>query len=591
MPETVVSTFNIVDITHPFYTTHEDDWFKWRLTYEGGEQFKNQYLKQFSNSEDKQDFIERRDISYVPAFAKVAIIEIRNSIYQRLTDIIRSGGSESYQQATKGEINGVDRLGSSMNTFIGTEVLEELLIMTRVGIYVDMPEKQGPLLSDNANIRPYLYMYKAEDIRSWDYHPNHEFKSLLLRECIYSYDETTGLPNDEIYRYRYYRMDDNGDIYVTFYNETSRPIFPDGRINGEPILLGIKRIPFVLLEINNSLLADVADYQIALMNLASTDMAYCFRSNFPFYTEQFDPRWESTHLNAQVVTTDDGQGGVVVNDVVTPPNQNVQLGQGRGRRYARNTDRPDFIAPPTAPIKASMEKQEQMKAEIRLLVNLSLANLAMKSASADSKMADNASLESGLSYIGLILEDGERQVAGIWHEYENNSANYIIKYPEKYSLRNDKDVRDEVIFLKVQMSSVPSIIFKRVLAKRIVDLLIGNKIPFDQLMNIYREIDSAEVIDVLVDKIEKDVAAGYLDPKLAAKLRGYPESTVDKAQQFRAQRIKEIQAAQTNPNNGFNPAARGNPDLSPDPALHTSLEKDAAGNPVRGPASGGTSSQ
>jgi hypothetical protein len=37
---------------------------------------------------------------------------------------------------------------------------------------------------------------------------------------------------------------------------------------------------------------DIADYQIALMNLESSDINYMLKSNFPFYVEQYDPRAE-----------------------------------------------------------------------------------------------------------------------------------------------------------------------------------------------------------------------------------------------------------------------------------------------------------
>src|SRR5436190_1414850 len=294
----VVAQVSIADLTHPYYSRRIEEWRKWRLAYDGGALFLRMYLEKFSKSEDDDDFIQRRKISYSASFAKSAVVEVRNSIYQRLSDITREGGSRAYQNSVYGTDGGVDLLGSNMNTFMGTEVLPELLVMDRVGIYIDMPPKQGPTIAHNKDIRPYLYAYRAEDIRSWveDESPTkNQFRAVLLRDYIFDYDKETGLPVGEIERYRYYWKDESGRVWVKFYNNENKVITPDGLPDGEPILLNISKIPFVVLEIGNSLMTDIADYQIALTNLASADMSYAVRANFPFYTEQFDPRLSSPH--------------------------------------------------------------------------------------------------------------------------------------------------------------------------------------------------------------------------------------------------------------------------------------------------------
>ena len=50
------------------------------------------------------------------------------------------------------------------------------------------------------------------------------------------------------------------------------------------------RIPFVLLDIGDSMIKDVVNHQIALLNLGSSDVNYALKSNFPFYIEQKDQR-------------------------------------------------------------------------------------------------------------------------------------------------------------------------------------------------------------------------------------------------------------------------------------------------------------
>ena len=151
MPATIANTpvkptFNICQTIHPALKSRQIDWFKWRLTYEGGERFILRYLEKFSNREDEIEFRQRRKISYCPAFARNAIQRARATIFSRAYEIIRNGGPNSYQQAVTGQITGVDLAGASMNHFMGVQVLDELLKMSLVGIYVDMPEITGPTL-------------------------------------------------------------------------------------------------------------------------------------------------------------------------------------------------------------------------------------------------------------------------------------------------------------------------------------------------------------------------------------------------------------------------------------------------------------
>src|SRR5215471_2323072 len=575
----VVAEFDINMLRHPYYMQRWPQWLKWRYVYEGGYDFIHQYLEKFSKSEDDDDFAARKKISYAPSFAKAAVNEVKNSIYQRMVDITRVGGSPTYQDSVVGKDGGVDLRGSTMNVFIGMEVLAELLSMGRVGIYVDMPPKMGVTIAENRNIRPYLYVYRTEDIRSWDYYNTNQFRSVLLRSYIYTHDDVTGLPVGEIEIYRFYYIRD-GVVYCRFYNNDSEII----DIQGNPstiendIPLNLTRIPFVMLELDESLLIDIADIQIALLNLASADMAYAIGANFPFYTEQFDPRYSSPHLKRPDT------------DGVPTSSEDLDLGPSSGRRYPIGTERPAFIFPSSEPMRASMDKQEQLKLEIRLLINLSIANIRPKMASAESKGMDERTLESGLSYIGLILEDAERRVAEIWAEYENprNPINIAsVNYPEQYDLRSDADRRREAKELRELLSDIPSDLYKRELAKLIAKIMLGSRVSIETLRKIFKEIDNAEVIDVDPKQLLDDVDKGLVDPKTASEARGYPEGSVDKAQTYQSERLALIQKAQT-PLNGqgqgdgqpINPAARGNPDAAVNPTDAAKLEK--VGKPGRG---------
>ena len=216
----------IESLMHPSYAIQEASWEKWRLTYVGGTRFLRKYLRKFSSREDDTAFEERRLVSYVPAFAKAAVDEVKNSIFQRLADIIREDGPKSYQAAIEGYKGGVDKRGSSMTTFMGRDVLPELLTMARVGVFVDMPPlAETTTLAEKGEFdRPYLYWYKAEDIRSWRMRDDGtenptEFKALLLRDSLYGADSRWKELTSEVEtRYRYIWIDDeDGLVHVQYY--------------------------------------------------------------------------------------------------------------------------------------------------------------------------------------------------------------------------------------------------------------------------------------------------------------------------------------------------------------------------------------
>jgi hypothetical protein len=74
---------------HPDYLKNIEDWIKFRMVLDGGRAFVNEYLKKYSRREDETDFQFRKDMTYCPGHAEAALIDIRNTIYQRMQDIVR----------------------------------------------------------------------------------------------------------------------------------------------------------------------------------------------------------------------------------------------------------------------------------------------------------------------------------------------------------------------------------------------------------------------------------------------------------------------------------------------------------------------
>lgn len=554
----------IIDTRHPVVLVGMTDWELWRKTYEGGAEFRSAYLKFFSNREEQSDFNARRDITPIPTFAKAALNDIRNAIFQRTRDILRRGGSSIYQQAITGLAGGVDRYGLTMNAFLGMKVLTDLLVMGRVGVYVDAPVKSNvKTLADAPETRPYLYQYAVEDILNWkmagpDY-PS-QFQSVLLRDTVVEFDQRTLLPSTTAQRYRLMWIDDEtGNVMLQFYDLEGHMVDSDGLPVTEPTMLELRQIPFVLLDIEDSLLKDVCYYQIALLNLVSSDVNYTLRANFTFMVEQRDLRATGSHLKTPVTAdgtaTAGGQGAA---------NEDIKVGVTHGRAYDKGMNAPSFINPSSEPLIASTALQAKLENDIRKLINLAVQNTGTR-VSADSKEFDNQGLEAGLSYIGLVLENAERQIAHYWAAYEDRNEKQrkiaTIKYPDRYSLKTDADRVKEAEQLQGLMTAVPGRAVKRELGKLIVAALLAGKVDLETQEKIEKEIDAAKYTSSDPETIIKAVEAGLAGEQIASVALGFEDSeylTARKDHIARIHRIAESQGAMTT----NNPTARGVKDLA-----------------------------
>lgn len=593
---------NIVETRHPSYLSSVLDWRKWRICFNGGEYFRRLYLRKFTAREDEQDFQARLDMTPIPTYARVAITDVRNAIFQRMRDITRRDGSTAYQNAVNGLNLGVDLRGNTMNGFLGIKVLTELLIMGRVGVFVDSPAVPGnATLADVQNLRPYLYFYSIEDILSWTCSKPDEpstFQALLLRDVVLNYDQRTYLPTTTVERFRMLWIDrDTSKVHLQFLDAAGNPVDRDGNPSG-PVVLELTRIPFVLLDIGDSMIKDVVDHQIALLNLGSSDVNYALKSNFPFYIEQKDQRTTGSHLKAAV-----GEDGTATSGGQGAADGDIQVGATQGRTYDIKANPPAFINPSSEPLKASMDLQGKLEDDIRKLIHLAVAETANR-ATAESKAMDNQGLEAGLSYIGLVLEAGERQIAEFWAAYEEREPSKrnvaTVKYPDRYSLKTDADRMSEAQALVKLMYAVPGQRVKRELAKSIVLALLSGKVGVSDINAIFKEIDEAPYATSDPETIIQAVTAGLCGEKTASMALGFnPDEHLQAREDHLQRAVRVLQAQQSGGAAGqggepdsmnSDPAARGLPDLSANlnagreekTASRDTTLKDSTKPPVRG---------
>ncbi len=554
---------------HPTYDVFGRDWTKWRLTMKGGQSFLDKYLVMYSSRESTDDFKARKAMSYCASYAKSAIREIVNAVFQRMRDISRVGGPESYINAVDGRNGGVNREGMSMNMFMGRKILPELLSMGKVGVYVDMPDtRENASLAETYRNRPYLYYYPVEDILNWNY-TNQELRSVILRDTVYTYDEI-GMPVGLDTRFRVMWQSDDSKVYVHTFTTKQDPKTKQIDIaNLTKYELNIPRIPFHIIDIGESLLEDIADHQISLTNMESSDVAFAVAANFPIYTEQANPSIAATNTKATDKTGADGK---------------IETGPMRGRRYPKDTDRPDFIHPSPEPLQVAMAKEDQIKAEIRHLVHLAVSKLAPQRESADSKALDNEGLEAGLAYIGLTLENAENFVSEIWTAYTGGKEIATVKYPSQYSILSDSERRQNAKSLLELRDDIPSVLGRKEITKLAARTLFDGRVSPTIMDDIYDQITDSPFVSGRVDEIERDVKEGLVSKATASQARGYDKQEAVLAKDEFMERLKFINATQTTGTGGRslpdgsndsikNPAARGVRDLAPEPDANAAVEK------------------
>jgi hypothetical protein len=551
-----LNSVDLIKSVHPSWKNSYQDWEKWRLAYNGGDAFCDEYLAEFSLRETTDEYRRRKELTPWPLFAKSVILEIRNAVYQRMCDITRVGGSQAYREAVCGLRGGVDNRGSSMNMFLGTRVLTDLLVMGRVGVYVDNPVVKGERLSDTLGVKPYLYVYPIENIRSYsctDPENPSEYESILLQDTVLRYDEGTRLPVEETKRYRHLQLV-GGKVQLQYYNDKGEQIDKSGNPAG-PSILNLTRIPFVMLDLGASLIQDVCQHQIALLNLGSSDVNQAMFSNFPFYVEQGDKHGVGGHLKS-------GSTGSAMAGGQSSGDRDIQVGPTHGRMYPKDADRPAYINPSSEPLTASMALQEKLERDIRKLVNLAVMSLATR-ASAESKSLDNQGLEAGLSFIGLVLEGGERQIAEHWAAYETYKVEDrqlpTIKYPDRYSLKTDADRLEESDKFLDIMKSVPGQTVKREICKCAVQTLLGGRVSVDTIDRINKEIDETPYTSSDPDTVIKAVQSGLCGNETGALALGFNKDEAGKAKVDHIDRIMRIAKAQ-----GVIPGGRGVRDLEAD---------------------------
>ena len=518
---------------------------RWRLIKDGGDAFVEEYLVK-RDEEDDTLFSQRKDITPDPCTASAAIDDLVNTLSARL-DVTRSGGTDAYQAIISGKEGGVDRHDTDMQTFIIRDTLPELCYMSMCGWLIN-----GPSDPNDPYKTPYIEFYKAEDIYNWVY-KNNQLVAIGLRSSAAILDEN-GFSTESKTVFRVFLLKD-GKVETHLEDENGTEIDVTSLLPGSSTeQLDLDEIPFVFLRLSVPLLQKIDKFQIAVLNLQSSDIDWLRTGNMVIYVEQ-TPAFMPGLVRESTDPT------------VTPARNEVVLGNRTGRSYAMTADKPDFIAPPAEPIKVSMDKQRDMADQVKEILKTHLNTMKLASSESIDKLSQG--LEAGLFVIGVILLTAEIAHSRIFSKYEGRGPNTAtIAYPKKYELRTEEARLAKAESLKQIQKKLGSNTAKKYIEIQIMQTLLEGKIPSEDYNNSIKEIMDSDFSIYDPEVLTSLVTEGIVSHQLASTTLGAPPTDSQVAQDEHIKRIEAVKLSQTS----------GMQSINPDPNFSEKIKKQAQGN-------------
>lgn len=508
--------YNILGWRFPLYEEYQTELELYRLAYVSGRQFLNRYLVKYTDRESDEAFAARLDMTYVPSFARMLVTNVAEQLSQRLCDV-RRRGDRGYVNVMAGEEFGVDYSGRTMNDYLAQYIIPEMLVKGRVGVFIDMPANITGNLAADVGKHPYLVYYQAEQIWNYSFRDSN-CTGLLVAANTNTYEK--GMCVGLGVEYRRYSVSSAGMLLEKFVKNEKSGSYD---LISENLVPGLYKVPFVMFDIGDSLMKDIARYQVAMMNLSSSDISFLWHGNFPLYTEQRNQK--ETNF-AKWTGNKEGEAPA------------REIGAMQGVSYPVGTERPGWINPSSEPLMASMKKQESMVQDMYTLLNNNFAMIAGRHASAESKREDKTSQEAGMTAIGRILEAGEKGIIRAWEYYTGETG--TVCYPENMALKTHRDRREECTEILNLSDRMPSYLGKKELLK------VAAMVLYTEPEEIVAEIEKNKYTVSVGDQIRADLESGIVDCRTASLARGYDPSIVEMAKLEKIQQVRAIYEAQAN---------------------------------------------
>lgn len=230
-----------VDSTHPEYQDYIESWEECRLFYAGEQAVKAEGQRFIPKPECCTDseylsYVQRA--FFFPALERT-VAGLSGAIDRKAPTVVVPDKIEYIKENADGDNTSI-RQFSKM-------ALDELFTTGRFGILVERNQNGG---------RPYLTLYRAEDIVNWWYDRELGLRLVVLREFFYDHPNGTDPYILQQYtRYRVLRIDDKGryvqEVHAPSIDGTSGYVLRDA-INPTKLGVNLDRIPFVFCNVRST---------------------------------------------------------------------------------------------------------------------------------------------------------------------------------------------------------------------------------------------------------------------------------------------------------------------------------------------------
>lgn len=402
---------------HPIYKKYRPRWEEYRLAYEGGDEYLDQFL--FRHEKERQaDFMRRRERAFYPNHVKAVIDTYAAHLYRE--PIPRSSDSEILQAFWQD----IDLLDSTADDL--WESAAQLVQRDgRCAIVVDRFDPDGGEAATRAQEleagrRPYAYTVESEDIVDWDVDRVGRFHWVVIREVA---DVERGWLDEHpgtTYQYRvwtpsewilYRPQGDDEDGGETKFVEVDRAEHPVGRV---PVVFAFWGRRGGVEPVSESAIKDLAPMNRRLTNLYSLIDEQIYQHVFNILAAP-----QSTYDSLK--STEWGASGVVpyADDVANPPH---------------------YIGPDVSQIEAIHKQIEKTEGTIRQLSGLGRVN------------EETAHVQTGiaLSYLTMDkdallaqfaqqMERKEAEVDDLALRWMDDSSEVEREYPQSFDPREVED--------------------------------------------------------------------------------------------------------------------------------------------------------
>jgi len=346
--------------------------------------------------ESQEKFERRKKLAVYPNYVKKVVDSYLSHLFKKSP--VRSIETQEYQDF----IQNVDKQGTYIDDFMRKNFKLSMLVGT-VFIIVDKPSGKArtKLEERELDLRPYLAVRMPSQLYSYSFDDFGRLSSITFQEF---------LPQTKEIIYRYF----DAESWIISADPEQKEIISQGKHN-----LGM--VPVVPLHSTDPLLPtsltatpwvlDLANLNFDLYN-ALSELRELFRNQtFSIFTIPIKDQAEAEKLKDLVISTENA----------IPYNP-----EGGGM--------PQFISPPSEPVKAYMEYIENLVSQIYRLANLEFTGGVQKSGIA--KEYDWLEFNRTLTSFALQCEQAEYKIAEIvcrWYETEFKG---YIQYPRDFSIRN-----------------------------------------------------------------------------------------------------------------------------------------------------------